>query len=157
MVEIRAFDEYGFVSPYWFANNSGTNPEDVTSITNDDSGTVYQLTITAITGGGSGSTADYIVSGAGTAVVNGDYYDSGITKNDRPVYVNVNDNVMLWYFKLAGFWTFTKKDDYSAASATMYYYCEQTGEVPTGDWGNASSVTGSLGSTPMPTVTKGIK
>lgn len=88
----------------------------------------------------------YTVSGAGTESVNGNYYDSGLTASNRPVYTN--GNVYLGVNPNSSVWTFTTDPTFNNASFEYY------GHMSSYDDPTASEYMTFAGTDPAPTVTE---
>lgn len=108
-------------------------------------------------GGNESSTpADYIVSGAGTEAVNGNYYATGEYyegRNSAPIYKNKNGV----YFFATGSHNIFANSITTDLNIETYYHCEAYGDYyTTGAWANDAlyPTCGEFGIEPFPTVTK---
>ena len=113
--------------------------------------------ITVTSGGNESSTpADYIVSGAGTEAVNGNYYATGEYyegRNSAPIYKNKNGV----YFFATGSHNIFANSITTDLNIETYYHCEAYGDYyTTGAWANDAlyPTCGEFGIEPFPTVTK---
>lgn len=100
-------------------------------------------------GGEGGSTVDYIVSGAGTDVVNGDYvaYESSWTS-----YKHTTNDIWLWYDSNLMKWYICMTGPGTTGVAEVYYETPVDCPDPTiAGWFTSTPA----GSDPVPTVTKG--
>lgn len=99
-------------------------------------------TVTVTTGGsdsGGGSTADYIVSGASNASVNGDYVENG-THNGRPKYTNGTCDMVWIQSGYDGYWAIGAVG-YDGGAAPYCSCFQDTPTPPTTGWSGNVTVT----------------
>ena len=99
-----------------------------------DSGYTFNFTISlgGANSGGSGSSADYIVSGSSTAEVNGDYVNTGNTINGYPSYSNGKGYYILYTPNYGGMWQIT--NDTSASGPPKHSVMSSSALPPTEGW-----------------------